>query len=158
MKTQRRTKRGAAIGSAVALLLISVLLAPSPALAKENWIQDPNSKLIPTGVEPAASGRTHASGEWSDLMLPWGFYFDGEVTGSCRGLTPSTTYTITVTEHGALAGTVSAVASETGDFTFACGVWSEVPYPDWNIFSVQVANDAGQIVLVGAFHIQWHHY
>ncbi len=157
MKTQRITKSGAAIGSTVALLLISVLLAPSPALAGEGMIHHPNSKLVPTGVEPGASGHVRTSADW--LYYP-PVYLDGTVTGVCKGLTPAETYTITVTEGftRALAGTVSAVASETGDFTFTCGVWSEVRWPDSNSFYIRVVDEAGRIVLEGAFHIHWNHY
>src|SRR5512135_1735989 len=105
MKTQRITKSGAAIGSAVALLLISVLLAPSPALARGSRGNDSNAKLVPTGVEPGASGQVHASGEW--YASYYGFYVDGTVRGTCKGLTPAKTYTITVIEgwQGSLAGT-----------------------------------------------------
>ncbi len=158
MKTQRITKSGAAIGSAVALLLISVLLTPSPALAKEGRVRDPNSKLVSTDVEPGASGHVRSSGDW--LYYPPWLYLDGTVTGVCKGLTPGKTYTITVIQDWPrhLAGTVSAVASETGDLMFTCGVWSaDVPFPKMSLFYITVANDAGQIVLRGAVHFHWNH-
>ncbi len=156
MKTQRITKNGAAIGSAVALLLISVLLAPSPALARGSDVS--NAKLEPTGVEAGASGQVHVTGEWSSTI--WGFYLDGTATVTCRGLTPAETYTLVVTEvHvGTPAGTGSAVASESGNFKVTCRVFTRMDYPPFNSFYIQVVNAGGQIVLEGAFHIPWNHF
>ncbi len=146
MKTQRITKSGAAIGSAVALLLISVLLAPSPALAGKD---NASVKLVPTDVEPGASGHAMAKGGFFTEWFPPSW--NGTVAGSCRGLTPAKTYTIVIKDlYYNLAGTVGAVASETGTFKVTCGFDSG--YSNW--FDILVVDDAGQVVLGGRFAIE----
>ncbi len=142
MRTQRMVKSGATIGSAVALLLVSVLLAPSPALAKGPRGYR-GGKLVPTGVEPGASGHATVQGEWFDVFP--GPTFVGTVTGACRDLTPGKTYTIVVGDSyygGHEVG--SAVAGESGGFTFTClfGVFM-------HSFWIAIVNDAGQGVLYG---------
>ena len=146
MRTQRIVKSGAAIGSAVALLLISVLLAPSPARAGKD---NASAKLFPTGVEPRASGQVLAKGE---CLSDWGRpYWTGTATGGCRGLTPAKTYTIVVIDlYKNPAGTGAAVASQTGTLKFTCGFASA--YCGW--FNILVVDDAGQIVLEGRFDIE----
>ena len=141
MKTQSIVKSGAAIGSAVALLLVSVLLAPSPALAGGHGHR--GGKLVPTGVEPGASGHATVHGEWLNVFP--GPVFVGTATGACRDLTPGKTYTIVVGDWyygGYEVG--SAAASESGGFTFTCEF--DVGMPS---FWIHIVNDAGQVVLYG---------
>jgi hypothetical protein len=155
MKTQGIIKSGAAMGSAVALLLISVLFAPSPALAANARPNGPTTKLEATGVEPSASGHVHGSGEWFDDYA--GTYVIGTVTGVCNGLTPAKMYTIEVIEgwSGSSAGMGSAVASQRGDLKFTCGVAARVQFVFLHYFYIHVVNDAGQVVLEGVFQIHF---
>jgi hypothetical protein len=97
MKSQNIVKGGAAIGGAVALLLISVLFAPSTALAGGGIF---TGKLNPTGVEAGASGQvklTVVSAESSGGLC----FITGAMTVTCRGLTPGQAYGISGGEGGA---------------------------------------------------------
>ncbi len=91
MKSQRIVRSGAAIGGAVALLLISALLAPSTALA-ERKPRPGSISLQATGLEPEASGSATWAFQYNH-PFPWGGYENYmSVTVSCRGLTPGKQY------------------------------------------------------------------
>jgi hypothetical protein len=138
MKSQSIVKSGAAIGGAVALLLISALLAPSTALAG-------TGKLYPTGVEPGASGQLQVSGTGPS----------GAVAVSCKGLTPEQWYHFEAVTYVSInyqpwkvwLGSGGGVASKNGSFKGGCSF----QYPYYPIYSigVQVYNAGGQVVLGG---------
>ena len=122
MKSQRIVKTGAAIGGAVVLLLISALLAPSPALAAGGKI-NASCKLSATSLEPRASGQVKLTAFNSDWV------YDLSVTVSCKGLTPGEHYYVYMEAGDARAG-ADGFASWTG--VLVLGSWLQPSLdPGW---------------------------
>ncbi len=113
MTTQRTLKGGTAIGTAIAWLLASALLAPPTALARGTSV---TGKLYPTGVEPHASGQMKAS--LSMFTGASGGYM-ANVTVSCKGLTPGQAYAISSTDGYSLWG----VANVRGELSVGWTNW-----------------------------------
>jgi hypothetical protein len=107
MKSQRIVKSGAATGGAVVLLLISALLAPSPALAA-------TGKLLSTGVEPGASGQARVTNV-SVVTGAWNPFYEGTMTVTCKGLTPGQGYGIQADDGHRGGGGASGVANARGE-------------------------------------------
>jgi hypothetical protein len=127
MKTQRTVGSGAAIGSAVALLLISALLAPSTALAGGRTASD-TCKLSPTGVEPGASGQAKITGTVEPGYFGT-YWISGAITVTCRGLTPGQEYWIEAEDgSGTGGGGTSAVANERGQLSTVFPVWGRLGF------------------------------
>ena len=122
MKSQSIIKSGAAIGGAVALLLISALLAPPPALAADGKI-NAGCKLSATSLEPRASGQVKLTAFTSD------WFYDLSVTVSCKGLTPGEHYYVYMEAGDARAG-ADGFASRTG--ALVLGSWLQASLdPGW---------------------------
>ncbi len=147
MKTQRIVKSGAAIGGAVALLLISALFAPSPALAGSAMIKD-SCRLIASDLERHASGQARLTGT---IYAGWGNYsYSASVTVSCKGLTPGKGYYLEIGDAYGYSTWDYGVASPTGGLVLVGG--SEGVFPSF--IYVSVYSDAGQ-VLGGSLSAVW---
>ena len=122
MKSQSIIKGGAAIGGAVALLLISALWAPPPALAADGKI-NASCKLSATSLEPRASGHVKLTAFTSD------WFYDLSVTVSCKGLTPGEHYYVYL-EAGDGFASPDGFASRTG--ALVLGSWLQASSdPGW---------------------------
>ena len=148
MKKEKMIKSGAAIGGALALLVLSGLFAASPALARGGG----STKLLSTGVEPGASGQARMTDVSVEHYYPYpgsGFWITGTMTVTCRGLTPGQTYSISTVDpyssgEGS-AGGGGAVAQARGELKTAFAVFL---YNSNQVY-ICVVNQAGQIVLEG---------
>ena len=143
MKSQRIAKNSAVIGGAVALLLISALLAASPALAGGGKISG-TCKLGTTGVEPQASGQAKmtATLRFGDWGQP---FYSGGVTVSCKGLTPGKHYYVDI-EGDYWGAFADGFASGTGALVLQSGFESGYPFSGCY---VSVYSDAGLVLRGG---------
>jgi hypothetical protein len=140
MKNQSIVKSGAVIGGAIALLLVSAILAASPALAGRGV----GCSLYPTGVEPRASGQaTFGVQVYSDHY--GNRTYTGTMFVTCKGLTPGQAYRIQTDVDPQYGGVGGGVADKRGVLSVAVG------FQWYNTFAhyVTVMNAAGQIVLQG---------
>ncbi len=103
MKNQSLVNRGAALGSAVALLLTAALFTWSTALAA-------TGKLLSTGVEPGASGQARVT----NVSVVTGVY-EGTMTVTCKGLTPGQAYGIQADDGYRCGGGTGGVADARGE-------------------------------------------
>ncbi len=120
MKSQSIVESGAAIGSAIALLLISALSAPSTALAA-------TGKLLSTGVEPDASGQARVTNV-SVVTGAWNAFYEGTMTVTCKGLTPGQGYGIQADDGYRGGGGASGVANASGELKVTFPVLLNKPW------------------------------
>ncbi len=84
----------------VVLLVVVAALLPSTAIAKPwyNPTLKASTRLTPTETsdEPKASGQATVLAEWVYFEFGMGWYV-GDVTVTCRGLTPGASYRIIAT-------------------------------------------------------------
>ena len=125
---------------AVVFLIAAALLAGTPAIAAK-----PSSTNLtcvvadPTDPDYGASGVAKLTVKWSYFEMFNGFWQQGSLSVSCRGLTPGETYTV----FGFYDGPRAFTPKRSGNGS----VGGYVGF--WNSMEVQVVREDGTLVLEG---------
>ena len=119
---------------AVLFLIAAALLTGTPALAAGGL------KLVPTGVEPGASGQVWWSKAHIVGVSEYGITYLASVSVTCRGLTPRETYYVYLGGWGPVGEPFIASKTGTGSARYTISYLNVAPKTD-------VRNANGVVVL-----------